>query len=71
MTESSEILQKTVRNHSEAMVVYALAPDFEIPEAEIAFYERFLEIADFDKAVCYWPLLCAFAWWTLRAREEG
>lgn len=68
LTGVSDILQQTARNHTEAMVIYALAPDFEIPKEEIEFFEEFIQKVDFDKAVTYWPLLCADAWWVLRNR---
>lgn len=70
LTEVSDILQQTARNHTEAMVIYALAPDFEIPKEEIDFFEEFIQKVDFSKSVTYWPLLCADAWWVLRDKFQ-
>ncbi len=67
-TGVSDILQQTARNHTEAMVIYALAPDYEIPQEEMEFFEEFMRKVDFSKAVTYWPLLCVDAWWVLRNR---
>ena len=69
MVEASDETQQILRNHTEAMVIYALAPDFEIPKEEIEFFENLIEELVFEKAVIYWPLLCADAWWVLRARQ--
>ena len=68
LVEVSDILQQTVRNHAEAMVIYALVPDFEVPKEEIEFFSSLIEKVEFDKSVTYWPLLCADAWWVLRER---
>ena len=66
--EVSDSLQQTVRNHAEAMVIYALTPDIEVPTEEITFFGKLIQALDFKKAVAYWPLLCADAWWVLRKR---
>ena len=70
ITEVSDILQQTVRNHAEAMIIYAHTPNIEVPKEEIEFFEKLIQTLEFDKAVTYWPLLCASAWWVLREKLE-
>jgi hypothetical protein len=38
---------------------------------EIEFFEKLISTLEFDKAVTYWPVLCADAWWVLRARMHN